>query len=62
MGVAGANGVMTAGPSIAPELLREGSPADLLAHIDGALLVDVWSELAVRAFVADWAHGLSSES
>jgi hypothetical protein len=26
-------------------ILREGSPSDLLDHIDGALLVDIWREL-----------------
>lgn len=26
-------------------ILREGSPRDLLDHIDGVLLVDIWTEL-----------------
>ncbi|HEY8374268.1 MAG TPA: hypothetical protein VIL00_16140 [Pseudonocardiaceae bacterium] len=29
-------------------LLREGGPEDLLAHVDGALLVDLWPELALE--------------
>ena len=36
-------------------VLREGTPADLLAYIDGALLVDVWSELVLPTEVrAAW--------
>jgi hypothetical protein len=37
-------------------LLREGRPADIRAYIDGALLVDLWDELALRRDVRDaWA-------
>lgn len=36
--------------------LREGSDADLLAYIDGALLVDMWDELVLpRAVRAAWS-------
>jgi hypothetical protein len=28
-------------------VLREGGPRDILAYIDGALLVDQWSELVL---------------
>lgn len=28
-------------------VLREGMPADMLRYVDGALLIDVWSELVV---------------
>jgi transcriptional regulator with XRE-family HTH domain len=37
-------------------VLREGGPNDLLEYIDGALLVDIWSELVLpRAVRAAWA-------
>ena len=37
-------------------LLREGRPADIVAHIDGALLVDLWDELALPRDVRNaWA-------
>ncbi|MER6574354.1 helix-turn-helix transcriptional regulator [Nonomuraea sp. NPDC001023] len=37
-------------------LLSEGGPADLLDHVDGALLVELWGELALPAAVrAAWA-------
>jgi transcriptional regulator with XRE-family HTH domain len=36
-------------------VLREGSPADLLEYLDGALLVDLWQELVLpRAVRAAW--------
>jgi hypothetical protein len=36
-------------------VLREGSDADVLAYIDGALLVDLWDELVLpRAVRAAW--------
>ncbi|MEU8321394.1 helix-turn-helix transcriptional regulator [Nonomuraea sp. NPDC048881] len=36
-------------------LLSEGGPADLLDHVDGALLVELWGELALPAAVrAAW--------
>ena len=37
-------------------VLREGRPADVLAYIDGALLVDLWDELVLPRDVRDaWA-------
>jgi hypothetical protein len=37
-------------------VLREGSDADVLAYIDGALLVDLWDELVLpRAVRAAWS-------
>lgn len=37
-------------------VLREGGPFDVLAYIDGALLVDLWDELVVPRAVRDaWA-------
>jgi len=30
-------------------VLREGSPEDIRSIVDGALLIDVWSELVVPA-------------
>jgi transcriptional regulator with XRE-family HTH domain len=37
-------------------LLREGRPADLVAYVDGALLVDLWDELVLPRDVRDaWA-------
>jgi transcriptional regulator with XRE-family HTH domain len=37
-------------------VLREGSDADVLAYVDGALLVDLWDELVLpRAVRAAWA-------
>jgi hypothetical protein len=36
-------------------VLREGSDADVLAYVDGALLVDLWDELVLpRAVRAAW--------
>ena len=36
-------------------VLREGGPADVLAYIDGALLVDLWDDLVLpRAVRAAW--------
>jgi len=36
-------------------VLREGSPADVLTYIDGALLADLWSELVLpRELRAAW--------
>jgi transcriptional regulator with XRE-family HTH domain len=37
-------------------VLREGRPADILAYVDGALLVDLWDELVLpRAVRSAWA-------
>lgn len=37
-------------------VLREGGPRDVLRHVDGALLVDLWDELVLpRAVRAAWA-------
>ena len=37
-------------------VLREGSDAEVLAYIDGALLVDLWDELVLpRAVRAAWS-------
>jgi transcriptional regulator with XRE-family HTH domain len=37
-------------------VLREGNEADLLAYVDGALLVDLWDELVLpRAVRAAWS-------
>jgi transcriptional regulator with XRE-family HTH domain len=36
-------------------VLREGKPADILTYVDGALLVDLWSELVLpRDIRAAW--------
>lgn len=34
-------------------VLREGEPSDVLAYIDGALLVDLWEDLVLPAAVRD---------
>jgi len=34
-------------------VLREGGPGDVLAYIDGALLVDLWDDLVLPAAVRD---------
>jgi len=37
-------------------VLREGRPADILAYVDGALLVDLWDDLVLpRAVRSAWA-------
>lgn len=37
-------------------VLQEGRPADILAYVDGALLVDLWDDLVLpRAVRAAWA-------
>ena len=37
-------------------VLQEGAPADILAYVDGALLVDLWEDLALpRAVRSAWA-------
>jgi transcriptional regulator with XRE-family HTH domain len=43
-------------------VLREGSPADLLTYIDGALLVDLWHELVIPAAVRTaWSAVVTGE-
>lgn len=42
-------------------VLREGERADLLAYVDGALLVDLWDELVRPAAIRRaWEPTLSS--
>jgi hypothetical protein len=37
-------------------VLQEGRPADILAYVDGALLVDLWGDLVLRREVRSaWA-------
>ena len=37
-------------------VLQEGEPSDILAYVDGALLVDLWDELILpRAVRSGWA-------
>jgi hypothetical protein len=37
-------------------VLQEGTPADILAYVDGALLVDLWADLVLpRAVRSAWA-------
>ena len=37
-------------------VLQEGGPADILAYVDGALLVDLWDDLVLpRAVRSAWA-------
>jgi hypothetical protein len=37
-------------------VLQEGTPADILAYVDGALLVDLWDDLVLpRAVWSAWA-------
>ena len=37
-------------------VLREGRPADILAYVDGALLLDLWADLVLpRAVRSAWA-------
>ena len=37
-------------------VLQEGRPADILAYVDGALLVDLWDDLVLpRAVRSAWA-------
>lgn len=41
-------------------VLREGGPEDVLAYVDGALLVDLWEELVLPVVVrAAWASVVS---
>jgi transcriptional regulator with XRE-family HTH domain len=41
-------------------VLQEGTPVDILAYIDGALLVDLWEDLVVpRAVRSSWAPLIS---
>jgi len=42
-------------------VLREGTPADVLTYIDGALLVDLWDNLVLpRDVRAAWSHVVNS--
>jgi transcriptional regulator with XRE-family HTH domain len=42
-------------------VLQEGSPADILAYVDGALLVDLWDDLVLpRAVRSAWLPLISS--
>jgi transcriptional regulator with XRE-family HTH domain len=46
-------------------VLQEGTPADILAYVDGALLVDLWEDLVLpRSVRSAWAPliSLSSEA
>ncbi len=46
-------------------VLQEGAPADILAYVDGALLVDLWEDLVLpRSVRSAWAPliSLSSEA
>jgi hypothetical protein len=37
-------------------VLQEGRPSDILAYVDGALLVDLWDDLVLpRAVRSAWA-------
>jgi transcriptional regulator with XRE-family HTH domain len=41
-------------------LLQEGTPADILAYVDGALLVDLWEDLVLpRGVRSGWAPLIS---
>jgi transcriptional regulator with XRE-family HTH domain len=41
-------------------VLQEGTPADILAYVDGALLVDLWEDLVLpRAVRSAWAPLIS---
>jgi len=43
-------------------VLREGRPVDVLGHIDGALLVDLWGELVLPPAIRDaWNAVVSGE-
>ena len=43
-------------------VLREGGPADVLAYVDGALLVDLWDELVLPPAVrAGWNAVVTGE-
>lgn len=38
-------------------VLREGRPEDILAYVDGALLVDLWEELVLPSAIRQaWHH------
>ena len=42
-------------------VLREGMPRDIVRYVDGALLVDVWSELVLpRQIRSEWATTIAS--
>jgi len=42
-------------------VLQEGTPADILAYVDGALLVDLWDELVLpRAVRSAWEPVISA--
>ncbi|MGI8522437.1 MAG: helix-turn-helix transcriptional regulator [Nocardioides sp.] len=41
-------------------VLREGGPQDVLAYVDGALLVDVWDELVLPPGIRDaWSRAVT---
>jgi len=41
-------------------VLQEGTPADILAYVDGALLVDLWEDLVLpRSVRSAWAPLIS---
>ncbi len=44
-------------------VLREGGPEDVLAYVDGALLVDLWGELVIPREVREaWASVVETAS
>jgi hypothetical protein len=44
-------------------VLQEGTPADIMAYVDGALLVDLWEDLVLpRAVRSAWEPLVSFSS
>jgi hypothetical protein len=44
-------------------VLQEGTPADVLAYVDGALLVDLWEDLVLpRSVRSAWAPLIPHEA
>jgi hypothetical protein len=44
-------------------VLQEGTPADILTYVDGALLVDLWEDLVLpRVIRSAWAPLISASS
>jgi hypothetical protein len=44
-------------------VIREGMPQDLMAYIDGALLIDSWNELVLpRSIRVHWQSLIKTES
>jgi hypothetical protein len=62
-GIAAAPQLVGARARVYEIVLQEGTPADILTYIDGALLIDLWEDLVLpRGVRSAWAPPISRET